>query len=144
MKKILLTLFAAIVSCVAMAAENMDVQMTNDLYVCGTYGTSAYGGTFLLQDRNALPKRACVAGIQMDPLPDGYHYEWQVISGYGDEELQVQPGGNFAYFGQNGNTDVFDFKISIIDESTNIPVRSRTFSFIFIPGLEKPQVPPIG
>lgn len=133
------------VFCVTMSAENMDIQMTNGFMdIRGTYSTSAYDGKYSLLDENGFPKRACAVGIQLNTLPDGYRYEWQVISGYGDETLQVQPGGDFAYMGQNGNTNLFIFKISIIDESTGIIVTSRTIRFVFIPGFVKPQVPPIG
>ena len=80
----------------------------------------------------------------MKALPYGYHYSWKILKGNGDEVLQVQPGTNFAYIGQNGYTDVFEFSISIIDESTGHPIMSRNISFVFIEGFNKPIVPPVG
>ena len=53
-------------------------------------------------------------------------------------------GTNFAYIGQNGHTDVFEFSISIIDETTGHPIMSRDISFVFIEGFNKPIVPPVG
>jgi len=143
MKKFLLTLVAVFVSCVAMAATNA----TNEVdysYLRGTYTTSAYPHTYELLEENGFPQRACVMGIQMKVLPSGYHYFWKILRGNGDEVLQVQPGTNFAYVGQNGDTDVFEFSISIIDETTGFSIMSRNIRFVFIDGFTEPIVPPIG
>lgn len=121
-----------------------DSQSVNSFTLTGVYNTSAYDGTYTLLEENGFPKKACVAGIKMESLPEGYHYEWKILRGYGDEVLQVQPGTDFAYMGQNGNTDLFEFSISIIDESTGHPIMSRNIRFVFIEGFTKPIVPPIG
>lgn len=49
MKKFLLTLVAVVVSCVAMAANNMRSESVNGFFnIEGTYNTSAYPGNYLL------------------------------------------------------------------------------------------------
>ena len=128
----------------AMASNNFTSKGVDDyLEISGYYGTSAYDGYYQLLPENGFPKQACVMEIHLHELPNGYHYDWKIIKGYGDELLQVQPGTDFAYVGQNGNTDEFVFSISIIDESTGWSVTSRTISFVFITGFTKPIVPPI-
>lgn len=118
------------------AASNMAIE--------GFYNTSAYDGTYRLLEDNGFPKRACVMGVHLNSLPEGYHYSWKIIKGYGDEVLQVQSGTTFAYIGQNGDTDVLELSISIIDESTGYSIMSRNIRFVFIEGFTKPIVPPIG
>ena len=143
MRKFLLTFVAIIASCMAMAASIAENEVDYS-YLRGTYTTSAYPNTYELLEENGFPKRACTIGVQMKALPYGYHYSWKILKGNGDEDLQVQPGTNFAYIGQNGHTDVFEFSISIIDETTGHPIMSRDIRFVFIEGFNKPIVPPVG
>lgn len=143
MRKFLLTFVAIIVSCMAMAASIAENEVDYS-YLRGTYTTSAYPNTYELLEENEFPKRACTIGVQMKALPYGYYYSWKILKGNGDEVLQVQPGTNFAYIGQNGYTDVFEISISIIDETTGHPIMSRNISFVFVEGFNKPIVPPVG
>ena len=145
MKKFLFIILTVTISCMAMASSNFSSKgADNYLEISGYYGTSAYDGYYQLLTENGFPKQACVMEIHLNELPKGYHYNWKIIKGYGDELLQVQPETDFAYIGQNWNTDELEFSISIIDESTGWPVASRTISFVFIKGFTKPIVPPIG
>lgn len=141
MKKILILFFAVLFSCFSFATNKVETLAVGE--IIGTYSTSAYDGSYRLLNENGFPKRACAVSIQLKALPEGYHYEWKVLRGSGDEMLQVQPGYDFAYFGHNGNTDCFDFSISIIDETTCHPVATRIFSFVFIENFTKPIVPPL-
>ena len=143
MKKFLLTLVAIVLSCMSMAASIADNEVDYS-YLKGSYTTSAYPNAYELLEDNGFPKIACAIGVQMKALPSGYHYSWTILRGNGDEVLRVQPETNFAYIGQNGNTDVLEISISIIDESTGHPIMSRNVSFVFIEGFVKPIVPPIG
>ena len=141
MKKIIIIFWAVLFSCFSFAANKAETLTAAD--IVGTYSTSAYEGTYRLLEDNGFPKRACVVSIQLKALPEGYHYDWEVLRGNGDEQLQIQPDNNFAYFGQNGHTDCFDFSISIIDEVTGYPVATRRFSFVFIENFTKPIIPPL-
>lgn len=138
MKKILFLLLAVMFSCVSFA-----VTKVNLINIEGIYTTSAYPGTYTLLGDNYFPKKSCIVGVQLHTLPNGYHYEWEILSGESDGHIQVQPGTDFAYIDQNGNNDRLDFSISVIDESTGYPVNSREIRFVFVEGFTKPVPPPI-
>lgn len=132
MKKFLLTLVAVVVSCVAMAANNMRSESVNGFSTIeGTYNTSAYPGNYLLLDSNDFPMKSDVVGVCLNALPEGYHYQWIPMSGAEDVQIQVMPETRIAYVSQKGNTAELDFKVCIINESTGYPEIVRTFKFVY-------------
>lgn len=135
MKKLLVTFLAVMFSCITFAASNF--------YIRGTYNTSAYDGTYSLYDEIGLPRKACVVEVKLENLPDGYHYDWSISNGNGDEDLFVFPDTKSAYIGQNGNTKFLDLSINVVDESTGYVVATKTIRLVFQEGLIKPNYPPL-
>jgi len=140
MKKSIVLVLLLIFNLVTTWGVTANQSVTSFTHISGTYDTSAYSGSYPLADANPFPKRACVMRVHLDIHPDVY-YEWQVVSGYGDETLQPDPDGNAAYIGQNGNTDVFVFRIIARDKTTNHELARRDISFYFIEGFTKPNYP---
>ena len=132
MKKFLLTLVAVVVSCVAMAANNMRSESVNGfINIEGTYNTSAYPGNYLLLDMNYFPMKSDVVGVCLNVIPEGYHYQWLPMYGAEGVQIQVMPETRIAYISQKGKTEEFDFKVCIINESTGYPEVVRTFKFVY-------------
>ena len=106
MKKFLLTLVVVVVSCVAMAANNMRSESVNGFFnIEGTYNTSAYPGNYLLLDSNDFPMKSDVVGVCLNVLPEGYHYQWLLMYGAEGVQIQVMPETRIAYISQNGKTN---------------------------------------
>ncbi len=132
MKKFLLTLVAVVVSCIAMAVNNMRSESVNGFSTIeGTYNTSAYPGNYLLLDSNGFPMKSDVVGVCLNALPEGYYYQWIPMYGAEDVQIQVMPETRIAYISQKGNTAELDFKVCIINESTGYPEIVRTFKFVY-------------
>lgn len=135
MKKLLVTFLAVMFSCITFAAGNFNIR--------GTYNTSAYDGTYCLYDEIGFPRKACVLQVNLENLPGGYHYEWNISNGNGDEDLFVFPDTKSAYIGQNGDTKFLYLSINVVDESTGHVVAARTIRLVFQEGLIKPIYPPL-
>lgn len=132
MKKILLTLFAAIVSCVVMAAENMDVlNVENSVTTWGTYTTSnpVFGDTYVLEPTNYLQKdRACVIRVNLQSNSDDVYYVWDFD---GDVNCQIYNDTKGAYIDNHGDVECISFRILTKSKTTNSVVFSRYVSFHF-------------
>jgi len=144
MKKFLFVLIIAVFSSFAVAANNMREQSTSEyIYAEGLYRTSAYPGTYMLLNDNYFPKKSNVVGVTLDILPEGFYYRWTPTYGADKVQLQVMPDTRSAYIGQGGDTDMFEFEVCIMDESTGHPISVRTFRFIYQENFTTPSVPRI-
>lgn len=132
MKKILLTLFAVIVSCVTMAAENMDVlSVENSITTWGTYTTSnpVFGDTYVLEPTNYFQKdRACVIRVNLQSNSDDVYYVWDFD---GDVNCQIDNDTKGAYIDNHGDVECISFRILTKSKTTNSVVFSRYVSFHF-------------
>ena len=143
MKKLLVIFFAVMYSYITFASNQFTSYASNYISVVGVYRTSAYDGIYSLYDEIGFPRKACVIDVSLESLPDGYHYDWSISNGFGDEDLFVFPSTKQAYIGQNGNAKYLDLSISVVDESTGCFVATRTVRLVFQEGLIKPIYPPI-